>query len=116
MEYLKIYDFAERLNNCLKLKNKNCGFRLEGIRHKGKALTTSVNIDINKVEYNNIYMKFDNPLISLFLIQDIENFIYISYEDTAIIDFAIIFKDGDQLVISFYDEDVLEYDKESLEV
>lgn len=64
--------FILRLNNCLNLKNKNCGFELDCITHKSKTLNTSVNVDINRIECNNIFMKFDTPSISSFLIKDIK--------------------------------------------
>ena len=99
-------DFVCRLNNCLELKNKKCGFELEGITHKTNVLDTTVNIDINHVDIDNICMKFDNPSISYFFLKDIKELedIY-HYDSNMCRDFIITFKDDSKLIISFYDED-----------
>lgn len=105
----KIDGFVSKLNNCLQIKNKNCGFELDDIKHKSKVLDTSVNIDINRIEYDNVCMKFDDPRISYFLLKDIKELedIY-HYDSNMCRDFIITFKDDSQLIISFYDENSLE--------
>lgn len=99
--------FVDKLNHWLDLKNKNIGFKLNGIKHSSSLTDTYIFNDINKVEYDSLYLRFDTVEIMNILLKDIEK-LEVDIDDGEDSDscgkFVIVGKDNSSLTISFYDE------------
>lgn len=103
----QIKHFTDKLNHWLDLKNQNIGFRLNGIQHSSSLTDTYSFTDMNKVEYDSLYLKFDTVEIMNILLRDIEK-LEVDIDDGEdsgfCAKFVITGKNNNSITISFFDE------------